>query len=370
MKMRNILLGASLSVIALSASAADVRLYGVLDYGFTVSRQTGDGGSTQYNVSMKSGGRNASRFGLKGSEDLANNLKVSFILESQFLGDTGTLQTNNRLWEREASLAISGDFGKLTFGRLGYMKGSVSSVALLNAYRVNPFGGIQDQYITGFKPYTTGTTWSVDNSIVYATSKFSGFTGYLQYSNATDGQEGRTNNAKNRYFAGAIRYENGPVFAQILLDTTNLGNDEVVSDRTHKDPFSIGIQTTYDFGFLKTFIMAEYFKESYLNNCGELKPVKQNYDGFGGTIVLQWPLAGGKAKIGMGYMSAERSNQTNTTDKYDVSRWGASIGYDYELTKRTHIYTDAGFVKQTIDTLPKSENKKGYEYILGVVHYF
>ncbi len=368
---KHLLALAILSSLAACAQAADIKVYGVLDYGFTVSKNTGKDGSSHWDTAMKSGGRNSSRFGIKGTEDLGNDYKIGFILESQFLGDTGALQTEGRLWERESSLSLSGPFGKVTVGRLGYMKGVVGSTALYNSYRVNPFGGVQDKYIGGFKPYMTGTTWSVDNSIVYATPQMAGLTGYLQYSNATNGDEGETNNAKDRYFAGALRYQNGPLFAQMLVDTTNRGNAETYSDKTHKDPFSAGMQIAYDFGFVKPFFMVEYFKESTLNNSGKLTVTKQNYDGFGTTLVLQTPVWGGQVKLGGGYMNAELSDDKNGTAKYDVTRYGVSIGYDYPMTKRTHIYTDAGFIKQTVEQLNQAdETKKGYEYIIGMVHYF
>ena len=72
---------ATLSAMAGSAFAADVTVYGLVDYGFQFKHvdqytQTGDDNTFQ----MKSGMNSGSRFGLKGSEDLGNGLRsVSYL---------------------------------------------------------------------------------------------------------------------------------------------------------------------------------------------------------------------------------------------------------------------------------------------------
>ena len=47
-------------------------------------------------LEMKSGSQSGSRFGLKGSEDLGNGLKVGFVLENGFDADTGSLGNDGR----------------------------------------------------------------------------------------------------------------------------------------------------------------------------------------------------------------------------------------------------------------------------------
>lgn len=80
--------GAIALTTAAAASAASVNVYGLLDYGFSLSRFSGAGeqARNEWQLSEKSGMRNSSRFGLRGSENLAPNWSLSFTLESQFLG--------------------------------------------------------------------------------------------------------------------------------------------------------------------------------------------------------------------------------------------------------------------------------------------
>ncbi|HBZ57531.1 MAG TPA: hypothetical protein DEO49_00050 [Sutterella sp.] len=373
--MKKLVATLGLTLAAMSANATEVRLYGLVDLGISATRANG-----QTNVEMKSGMRNSSRFGLKGTEDLSNGYKIGFILESQFKADSGVLQTEGTLWERESSLIIDTPYGKITAGRIGYLKGVVGSTALLNSYRVNPFGGVMSNYVTGFKAYTTGTTWYVNNGIVYASPKFSNTEVFLQYSNgynASNPDDSDTFNSNDRYYAAAVRYMNGPLFLQSIVDTTNLGNEKnksTVNDKNSRDPISLGFQAAYDFGFIKPYFMIEGFKNSQLNKIGGStgRSVAKvgGFDGVGGTLVVQWPMFGGKAKFGGGYLKAERAEEKTAADKFDVTRCGLSAGFDYNLSKTTHLYVDAGYFHQKEETLKATTKSHGSEFVMGMVHYF
>lgn len=107
---------AALSVLgafAGSALAADVTLYGVIDTGLVFQHADADmqGVDTVDTFQMKSGVTAGSRFGLKGTEDLGNGLKIGFVLENGFSSDTGSFTQDNRLFGREAQLNLSGAFG-------------------------------------------------------------------------------------------------------------------------------------------------------------------------------------------------------------------------------------------------------------------
>lgn len=101
---------AVLGAFAGSAAAADVTLYGVVDYGFLYNytdKQAANGTSTDENtLKLQSGVDAGSRWGVKGTEDLGNGLKVGFQLESGFNADDGTLSKygdkQNRLFGRQA----------------------------------------------------------------------------------------------------------------------------------------------------------------------------------------------------------------------------------------------------------------------------
>ena len=104
---------ALLGAFAGSAVAADVTLYGVVDYGLQYTHVDSDKANTDAvdNFQLSSGNQSGARFGLKGSEDLGNGVKAGFHLENGFAADTGSLAQNSLLFCREASLFVNGAFG-------------------------------------------------------------------------------------------------------------------------------------------------------------------------------------------------------------------------------------------------------------------
>lgn len=119
--------------------------------------------------------------------------------------------------------------------------------------------------------------------------------------------------------------------------------------------------------------MAEAFEDSALNTVGQhLSGNGLLYDGAGATLVVQWPMGGGKVKFGGGYLKASASDGAPAAKDCDVTRYGVSAGYDYVLSKRTHLYTNYGFAQQNMKmsadrTVTRS---RGMEFNAGMVHYF
>lgn len=106
MKKQTLLAASLLSAAAVSAAASDIQVYGVLDYGLTWQDRTNADGSDSAALQMTSGQYIGSRFGIKGTETLANGLKVGFVLEKRFWRPT------RALWGRTAgsSAAMPGFF--------------------------------------------------------------------------------------------------------------------------------------------------------------------------------------------------------------------------------------------------------------------
>ena len=159
---------AALSVLgafAGSALAADVTLYGVIDTGLVFQHADADmqGVDTVDTFQMKSGVTAGSRFGLKGTEDLGNGLKIGFVLENGFSSDTGSFTQDNRLFGREAQLNLSGAFGTVAFGRMGSLASGNGTFGLLGS--MSPFGTSWGQYaanastvMSGFDRYDNTVT--------------------------------------------------------------------------------------------------------------------------------------------------------------------------------------------------------------------
>ena len=112
---------AVLGAFAGSAFAADVTLYGRIDGGFQYNHNKVeiDGKNVldkadESSFKMGSGQSTGSRFGVKGTEEISEGLKVGFVLEHGFNFDDGSAGDDDRMWNREATLQLISD----TYGTL------------------------------------------------------------------------------------------------------------------------------------------------------------------------------------------------------------------------------------------------------------
>jgi len=105
---------AALSLLPIAAHAqSSVTLYGLVDDGLNIN--TNAGGKHLYNVS--SGVIQASRWGMRGTEDLGGGLKTVFLLENGFDENTGKLGQGGLEFGRQAYVGLSSDYGSVTLGR-------------------------------------------------------------------------------------------------------------------------------------------------------------------------------------------------------------------------------------------------------------
>ncbi|QBE62296.1 porin [Pseudoduganella lutea] len=107
---------AALAALSLNHSAfaqSSVQLYGLLDAGVEyVNHASADGGNL---ARVISGGKNTSRWGIRGSEDLGGGLKAVYNLEGGILMDTGG--ADGALFKRQAYVGLEGAYGRLVIGR-------------------------------------------------------------------------------------------------------------------------------------------------------------------------------------------------------------------------------------------------------------
>ena len=111
----------SIAVLALCSAAnasaqSSVAIFGLLDAGIERLNHSGPG-NTSITRMPNITGSVPSRIGFRGTEDLGNGLKASFVLESGIALDSGALNYGGRLFGRQANLSLSSEYGTLTLGR-------------------------------------------------------------------------------------------------------------------------------------------------------------------------------------------------------------------------------------------------------------
>ena len=374
---------AVLGATAFSVQAADVTMYGKVDLGLqykTSEVTVGDKTMVDEDTfSMENGRNSASRFGIKGSEDLGNGMKVSFQLENGFKADSGEFKTEGKLFDRQATVAVSSDFGTLTMGRVGGV-GSGAGFDLVYGYGDAFDGGSGD---------VLGLLQSAryDNMVTYQTPKFAGLQATVQYSfnesSTNTNREGSS--AVNRYASTALTGNFGALNTVLAYEFQNY--QSFGKDARGEDGHIVYLGGNYDCGFAKTFVMGQYFKgiqgssanalASMVKGAGaELTKFDTDFDkgvkGFGahlGTIV---PISNGDLTVGAYYVDGTAETSQATVEERDFDYMGLATKYEYRLSKRTSVYLAAGYYKATLDATTKAgevEEKVG-EVFTGLTHAF
>ncbi|MDO5531615.1 porin [Sutterella sp.] len=379
---------AVLGAFAGTAAAADVTLYGVADLGLKYTYNDADNGTSSTNkLEMKSGNQAGSRFGLKGTEELGNGLKIGFVLENGFSADDGTLGQSSRLFGREANVYLTGDFGTLSFGRVGNLQSGNGSYGLTGD--LSPFGTSWGGSVEG-STYFVGMT-RMDNVVTYVSPSFAGVQISAQYSfnvNSKDTELGTGDalaegkSAATRYGALGATYKNGGLKLALVADWWNWSSKNFADA---DDGFTVTAGGSYDFGVLKAFLGAQYFDNFYGNTnptedvsgVDTFSPltIDGSAQGYAVMAGVDVPAFGGNALFAVGYTDAESANAGTADKTYDqeFSRLGASVGYTYALSKRTNVYAVGAYyedeIRNNLDTTKNRDPKTGIVY-LGLRHRF
>ena len=393
---------AVLGAFAGTAAAADVTLYGDVDTGFKYTYSKTDGEDATNKFEMANGINSASKFGLKGTEDLGNGMTVGFKLENGFNSDDGTLNQSGRLFGREARLFVSSAFGEVSLGRMGGLGSAAGTYDIVYAIGDSFDGG--DEFAFGFN-----ASDRYDNMITYQTPQFAGLQATVQYSLKNDnketlgtyagddytGDEGRS--TANRYASFALTGEYGPAQFVAAYELQKYSTYYRSFDHDVKDGQTYYLGGNFDFGVARLFAMGQYFTgansftgvdteyEGTINGVSlktdNIVPVfsKDGIKGYGlhlGTIVQA---AGGELTLGAYYSHAKADDLDEyfTTNLAEVKAdyYGFAARYCYPLSERTTIYAGAGFnqtkvkSKNSAGESDSEKTKEGGAYF-GISHHF
>jgi len=293
---RSLIALAALATIGSSAFAqSTVNVYGRVNV--TVERQTV--GSGKANWVMQN---NASRFGLKGSEDLGGGLKAGFQLEHGFNINNGT-QSQSAFWARQSEVNLgSSNWGMVRLGNF-------TSEAY---YATSDYIGMHN-HETGtssdaFYAYIGRNT----GKVAYRTPNFAGST--VEFAITEGG-------ALNRTKEFAWNYDAGPL---------HLGAGYEIDSPTNKNAKQFAFRGLYEMG-------AFTFGGT----------IQRDTDGFGAGLGdrTNWRLSGmyamGPSEFHVNYGRAGAYSKVANSSANQFT-----LGYNHNLSKRTKAY---GFVTQVND---------------------
>lgn len=195
MKKMTFVATAVLGMLSTTAMAqSSVTLYGIVDA--AVVHTTKQVGGSK--IAVDAGQMATSRWGMKGSEDVGGGLKANFTLEGTLINDTGAAGlgfgggtpagTTTSLFDRQATVGLSGGFGSVNLGRQNIL--GVDSIGLADPISLAHAGTNPNVAFSAlnagalYSDYGTnggGSALRQNNSIKYLTPTMSGFGGALMY---------------------------------------------------------------------------------------------------------------------------------------------------------------------------------------------
>ena len=357
---------AVLGAFAGSALVADVQLYGLVDLGLNWT-QVDNGKTTTDSFGMGSGQNSGSRFGLKGTEDLGNGYKVGFNLENSFKADDGAFDKGSRLFHRESILFVQTPYGELSAGRTGGLDSGVGRYGQMGSGATAMSTGWDN--IAKTSKVFLGLGDRMDNTLTYKSPKFAGVTLLAQASlkksnvneegDAIKTEEGSSD--ADRYYALGVTYGAGALNAGLVYSQTDWNRTELKGQTNDDNQTVVSAFANYDFGMVKPMVAVQYF------DGGKDVDVDTALNkGYGFVVGGTAPLVGGTLKVQLGWNDYE-DVKTGATEGNNII---TGVGYEYPLSKRTFVYTAAGYTQVKTEKAGVETKTKTSEVMLGMVHKF
>ena len=333
-----------------SAYAADVSLYGLVDYGFIYTHKD-NGVQSDDTLQMESGKYTGSRVGIKGEEDLGNGVKAGFILENA---------------------------GMIKFGRMTRLTSSTGSTSIFGG-RISAFSTGWGAEVPGYNGVFAGALTRFDNMVMYSTPEFAGTKLYAQYSFGTGVEEGEVEgtSSTNRYLSIGTTVKRGAFNLSAAVESFNWASWDRTADKALDvdDGLVLAVGGAYDFEVVKLFAAGFKFDHmpatvAFLGDKTKLSGfANENLEGHALNLGVTSPIAGGTLRFSASWMAAEPSDEITTNRGAELDRYAFALGYEKPLSKRTTVYGGAGY---TVDRYDGEANfsAKTTGVIFGMAHKF
>ena len=329
------LLGHTAHAQSLSGGSSSIELYGLIGMYIDQSKVSTTPHGT---IQAGGGGLTTSYWGLRGREDLGGGTAAIFVLESFFRPNTGQMGRNatDGLFSRNAYVGFSTPYGTLKLGEQ-------TTQTYTNQILLNPFGAsvvfsplVVQSYTAAYNNTVIGdTVW--DNVIGYYSPSFHGLTGAVQYGvSSVTGSQGRDNLGLH------LNYENGPV--QVALSAQRV-RAALTAPGAEQYLYLAG--ATYNANF------AKFYGAMQTTNTTTAQVGSHTYQAG-----LSIPVTAVSVILAEWALTRQRAPHNNDT----VHNTG-SVAYDYNLSKRTDVYTAYSYDKI-------SSKPSGSTYGVGMRHTF
>ena len=339
----------AMGLTGIAHAQTNVTIYGTVDTGLI--KETGS--------DVRMGSNEDSRIGFKGTEELGSGMKATFQLERRFNLNNGTkFSGNNALdvlqgadpdgedgveWQGAANVGLQGEaWGAVRLGR-------VNSILIENFGALDPFAYYGVGSAMG--GYNILYSEELANTIRYDSPSWAGFGFSASYTLGQDTHHGNGSDIfggkgyddyGNDGFGIGLKYDNGP-----LMLTANYDR---LADSDKSWLWNAGGAYTYEGFTVSLGYQSTKVKSAAMN---VLTGLDADVDQKDWLVGLQYNT--GPHTVKFSYNRGEVESHT----EYDGKANKYSLGYTYDMSKRTSLYAMVAYTDSDNDSVGEIYNSNG-----------
>lgn len=331
MKKSLLALAALASVAGAAQAQSSVTLSGSVDLGIRRVPETNAGNGQRemgWNMGPAASGRSAITF--SGREDLGSGMYAFFLANHRFDASDGSVNSASGFW-RQSWVGLGGGFGDVRLGKM------LPPLQEFNGQYEPWDGGDTVGNVHTGGPVAGFTNARYNSTAYYRSPSFGGFQIHASVSDGTDNTPlGFVGEAKKPVGIGA-QFATGPLSVALAYD------------RSAIEAKTLGLYGKYNFGVATA--LAQYER----NDTGKDTAKDTRYS-IGALVPV------GPATIKAGFLRV--INKDNVAATVKTRKLG--LGVDYNLSKRTRLYSDIG--KTSGDNVGDVDKKVQFD--AGIQHRF
>ncbi|MDM0116246.1 porin [Variovorax sp. J22R133] len=379
MRKTMVALGALAGAAAASAQSS-VTLFGVLDAAVSYYQTKSSfysntpppasfiipGDVKQSKRAMSTSNHTGSRLGFRGTEDLGGGLAAGFWLEAGINNDTGagTALGGAFGFNRRSTMSLSGGFGEIRLGRdfvPTYWSDVIFDPFANGGVGNTLFGTIGANLAVARGPGSTVSasdnyTRSSNSVGYFLPPSLGGFYGQLMYAlpeNTKSSGEPQSPSQKGRYYGGRFGYASGALDVAVAYGESTAADSLFGTPSLSDKITTANLGASYDFGVAKLFVEISQLQDKRKStnplSPAPLAQLEINDKYTGGLIGVTVPVGAGLIRAS--YAKVNFNNGLNVVpvpfglNDNDASTEKLSLGYVYNLSKRTLLYATAAKVQ-------------------------
>jgi predicted porin len=341
----------AVAALAATSAFAQVTVSGTMDATFRMQNTEQANGLSHDSRLLQDDGLGTTGFILSGTEDLGGGLKAVFLYEQNFdIGETGSTGSSGpsqltTQWQGQQFVGLEGAFGSIKLGTP-----NTPSLTIQGA-RGASFG-TKDGGRANSAGFGTVLT-RFDNSIVYTSPNFSGFTVGLMYVPESEtGAVAAGASATGAQSDLGLLYANGPIAAGVSVYSADYAKTNGADSGTEIS--QTNFYGSYNFGFAK-FTLGGHAHKS--KDAAGATTTEQ----AGFNVAADVPLSPALTLTA----NVQQVNDKLTTN---ADKDSLAVGLQYALSKRTTTYVR--YVNVGTDNQTGTAVKDVTTFLAGVRHNF